>query len=125
MGISGGQKYSLGLGELVEKVLGESQALRVRCLEALLTAVVWILYNLGLARARVLSEKHHLCLGTCWFLGPQEVGQVRSVHCEDVVKFLKVGRLHLAGRVYVIGDAMLFESRHCSVVGIVTGVVCS
>lgn len=77
--------------DLTQKVLGEPRGLLIRLLEARLAAVVRILDHLGLVGARVLAKKHHLGFSGVALLETLEVGQVGSVHGEDVVELVEVG----------------------------------
>lgn len=86
----------LNIGEhLPQEVPGEALGLLVRRLEPVVAAVVRVVDDLDLPRARVLPEQHDLGPGAAGAAGfppllAQDVAQVRLVHGEDVVEVVEV-----------------------------------
>ena len=82
--------------DVFEKVLGEPQALAVRCLKAIQRSVPWILDDFCLARARVFAKQHDLRLGLGLVLVHSlEIVKVVSIHRENVVEVVQVFNVKL------------------------------
>lgn len=82
-----------------KKVLGEAHALVVCLIEPRLAPIVWVFDDLGIFGPGILSKETELGFGF-WVmaLDSLEVGEVRAIHCEYVVKLVEVGCLHLEGK---------------------------
>lgn len=79
-----------------QEIFRKPSRLFVRLFEPLPSAIVWVADDLCPTRPRVFPKQHDLGLAVRFTLFHSfELGEVRSVHGENIVEFIEVARIHL------------------------------